>query len=71
MRPDQKNVPIWVTVGEAAKMLGVSRQRIHQLLNQAALTATKSESIWLVSVRSIEARRALLREEREWKNGRR
>jgi excisionase family DNA binding protein len=66
-----KNKPVWVTVLQAAQQLRVSRQRIHQLLKEGALTGTKTSSIWLISVRSLEARQALLREESEWRNGRR
>jgi hypothetical protein len=51
----------WVTVGEAAKLLGVTRQRVHQLIREGLLPAVraadlpetehkpKRKGVWLVS----------------------
>ena len=43
-----------VTVSVARKMLKVSRQRIHQLLDSGELVGTKIETLWHVKLRSIE-----------------
>lgn len=53
----------WVPVSVAADELGVRRQRIHQLLKDGKLVGKKLNNTVLVSLRSIEARIALLREE--------
>lgn len=63
MRHENRSLRVWITVLEASEMLGISRQRVHQLLNAGALTGEKNGTIWLISVRSIEQRQALLREE--------
>jgi len=46
-------------------MLGVTRQRVYQLIEAGLLNATKVQSTWLISRRSIEARIALLEQESE------
>jgi len=55
----------YVTTGTAGKMLGVSRQRIHQLLSEGKLSAVMCDGRHMVSARSIEARLALLEQEAE------
>ena len=54
----------WVSVAAAAVELKVSRQRVYQLIAAGAIVARKSGETWLVSQRSVEARKALLRSER-------
>jgi excisionase family DNA binding protein len=49
----------YVGVPEAAEMLGISQQRVRQLLGQPdGLTGHKPGRDWLVSRKSIEARLA-------------
>lgn len=55
--------PIWITVSETADILGVTRQRVHQLLQSGGLTGTQSGRTWLISIRSIEARQAMMKRE--------
>jgi len=35
----------WVTVGEAAKLLGVTRQRVHQLIRKGLLPAVRAANL--------------------------
>jgi hypothetical protein len=48
----------WVTAAEAARLLGISHQRVHQLTERGALAAVRPwPLVTLVSVESIESRR--------------
>ncbi len=53
----------WITVTVAARELGVSPQRVRQLIKSGGLAAEMSGSIWLVSLNSIESRKAKLERE--------
>ena len=53
----------WVPVRTAAHMLGVSRQRVYQLLDDGKLMGRDIDGTILVSQRSIEGRIALLERE--------
>lgn len=46
----------YVPVRSAAKLLGVSVQRVHQLLGAGKLMGRKMDATWLVSMRSIKLR---------------
>jgi hypothetical protein len=46
----------WVPISTAAKLLGVSRQRIYQLIGQSKLGSRKVDCTVLVSAVSIEQR---------------
>lgn len=50
----------WIPVRTAASMLGVSRQRVYQLVAKGALTGRSVDGTVLVGQRSVEARVALL-----------
>jgi excisionase family DNA binding protein len=47
---------LWVTTAIARRMLGVSRQRVHQLIKEGRLRSTKVHGSLMVATRSIEAR---------------
>jgi len=53
----------WIPVRAAAKMLGVSRQRVAHLCKIGLLVSVIYESTRLVSLRSVEVRKAGLRKE--------
>jgi len=53
----------WVPVSVAAKSLRVTRQRVYQLIRQGALVSVKANCSVLVSMRSVDARNALLEQE--------
>lgn len=53
----------WVPVSVASVELGVSKQRVHQLIQSGRLVARQYNRTWLVNSRSIEARIALLGQE--------
>lgn len=53
----------WMSVRAAAAALDVSRQRVYQLIDSGALVSVESGNTVLVSVRSVEARNALLEKE--------
>lgn len=53
----------WIPVTAAAEMLGISKQRVHQLIAAGALQEQRIHTTVLVSTRSCEARNALMREE--------
>lgn len=53
----------WVPVSVAAAELGVSKQRVHQLISGGRLVGRQYNRTWLVNSRSIEARMALLGQE--------
>lgn len=40
-----EEAPTWLPVGEAAKRLGVSRQRIHQRIKAGSLRAERVQSV--------------------------
>lgn len=46
-----------VTIAEASDMLGISRQRVHKLIQSGALRARQSGSTWLIDRASVEERR--------------
>lgn len=51
--------PEWVRAVEAARMLGVSRERVRQMIAEGKLTARREpKRVCLVSVESITAWRA-------------
>jgi hypothetical protein len=54
----------WIPVSQARMLLRVTRQRVYQLIGQGALVSMKVNESVLVSLRSVEARIALLRGER-------
>lgn len=52
----------WVPVSVAASEIGVSRQRVYQLIEQGKLMARKIGNTWMISqasVRDLMRRRAL------------
>lgn len=53
----------WVSVWTAARILGVSRQRVYQLIDAGALVGLKDANTVLVSARTAEARKLLLERE--------
>jgi len=53
-------LPAWVPTSTACKMLRVSKQRIYQLEKAGCIIGRVQDGTWLWSVRSIEARIALL-----------
>lgn len=55
----------YVSSKTVGKMLGVSRQRVQQLLAEGKLSGCLVDGRWMVSTRSVEARIALLRQEAE------
>lgn len=46
----------WIPVSAAAKALGVSKQRVYQLVGEGLLVAVKVDRTWLVSARSVDGR---------------
>ena len=50
----------WIPVRAAARMLGVSRQQINKLRRTGKLVTLKYDSTVLVSLRSVEIRKAEL-----------
>lgn len=48
----------WVRAAEAARMLGISRERVRQMGNAGILTIRRMERMVYVSVESIQARLA-------------
>lgn len=46
-----------VTTGEAAAALGVSRQRVSQLVRKGKLRARRVGAMWLVEAKSVAERR--------------
>lgn len=54
----------YVSVACAAQRLGVTRQRIHQLLRAGRLTSIRSGHIHLVRARDVERRIRKLQSER-------
>jgi len=55
----------WVPVSTAAKLLGVSKQRVHELTASGALARVDMDGTVLVGRRSIESRLRQLRRIRE------
>jgi len=60
----------WLPVAEAARLLGVTPQRIYQLIHEGQLHSLKIGATYSVLRRSIEARQVMLREEQEGPHGR-
>lgn len=52
----------WIPVCAAKKILGVSRQRVYQLIEEGALTSVKSGGTVLVGRHAVMARQALNRQ---------
>jgi hypothetical protein len=46
----------WVPVRSAATLLGVSKQRVHQLIESGALSSRKMDGTVLVSLQSVSKR---------------
>jgi hypothetical protein len=46
----------WVPTAVARKRLGVTRQRVYQLVRTGVLASCKQEGVTLISVASIDAR---------------
>lgn len=46
----------WIPARTAAKMCGVSRQRIYQLINEGKLAAVTMDGTYFVSRATVEAR---------------
>jgi len=72
MQIEQKHLPMrydgevkWLPMAAARVLLRVSRQRIYQLLGISELSGMQVNGTWLISLRSIEARIALLRKQEE------
>jgi hypothetical protein len=57
------DAPSWVGTRTAGLMLKVSKQRVYQLGQAGAIVGRQMDGQWLWSVRSIEARLALMRSE--------
>jgi excisionase family DNA binding protein len=55
----------YVSTGTACDMLGVSRQRIHQLIMEGKLSACMVNGRYVIQRLSIEGRLALLKQEAE------
>lgn len=47
----------WLTATDAAHLLGVTRQRVHQLIQADALEAVRMGRFWLVSRAAVESRK--------------
>lgn len=57
------NAPIFISVVEAGRMLGIGRSRVYELLSQDRLTAVRLGGRRLVKVESIHALAAALEAE--------
>jgi excisionase family DNA binding protein len=57
-RADAVGVPVLLTTGQASDALGVSEQRVRQLLDAGRLTGRKLGREWLVDLKSVQDRRA-------------
>jgi predicted DNA-binding protein (UPF0251 family) len=55
----------YVSSKTCGRMLGVSRQRVQQLLSEGKLSGCVVDGRWVISSRSVEARMALLKQEAE------
>lgn len=55
-----EGLPSFVPTMTAARMLKVSKQRVYQLIKEGAIVAQQCDGTWMVNVRSIQARIALL-----------
>ena len=53
----------WVSTSAASRELGITPQRVRQLIKSGGLAAEMSGGIWLVSVSSIDSRKAKLERE--------
>jgi len=65
MRNRQKSALKWIPVTMAARMLGVSTQRVYELIRVGGLTWMKADKTILVGYDSIVQRRALRGAEQE------
>lgn len=54
----EEYVAEWISVAEAAEILGVHRNRVLQLVNDGALVAHKVGQRWNISRQSVESRAA-------------
>lgn len=52
-----------IATGEARRLLGVSRQRVHQLVEEGKISGWMAAGRLVISRRSVEARLALLEKE--------
>jgi len=46
----------WYTLPEAAKILGISRQRVWMLVLEGKLRSTKVGRMWVVAEQAVQAR---------------
>jgi excisionase family DNA binding protein len=53
----------WIPVREAAHMLGISRQRVYQLIHEGQVRSVRVGCTYMVLKRSVEARIAMLERE--------
>ena len=56
----------WIPVLSAAKMLGVSAQRVSLLCKQGKLASMKCDKTVLVGAESVRQRVAAMQKSREW-----
>jgi len=56
VRGMRDGIPDWVSVGYAAQALGISRQRVHQLIRDGSLDGCMSGGLWLVRWTSVDLR---------------
>ncbi len=50
----------YVSVGEAAKLLGISRQRVHQLIRKGRIRAIRVGNQYIIPVRDVERRKKVM-----------
>jgi excisionase family DNA binding protein len=55
----------YISVSDAAQRLGVTRQRVHQLLNSGGLTGLRTGHVHLVRRRDVENRLEKLKRQAE------
>jgi len=49
----------WIPAGEAAKVLGVSKRRVYQLIHDKLLRAEKIEGLWAIQLSELKNRKPL------------
>jgi excisionase family DNA binding protein len=54
MPQDEQNEPVYLTTKEAAERLSVSRQRVHQLIQEERLPAQKFGPLWMIREEDLE-----------------
>lgn len=54
MPHDEQTEPVYLTTAQAAERLGVTRQRIHQLITEERLPAKKLGPIWTIREEDLE-----------------